>query len=270
VGKIQDPSLTEASGLAASESAPGVLWAHNDSGHPPILFCMLVSGASCGSWDVVGADNTDWEDIDIGPGPSSGSYIYVGDIGDNSMNRESVTVYRVPEPKVDPTSASSAAGSVPSVTAEAFELRYPDGPHDAEALLVHPITGDLYIVTKEIESGVYRAPGPLGHDGITTLQRVTRFSIFASFADITGGDISPDGTRVAFATYGGGYELVLPSSTEAGGAMGFDEIWHVTPARVDTGQSGQLEAVTYTPDGMSLLFVPEGRGSPIWRSNLES
>jgi hypothetical protein len=34
-----------------------------------------------------------------------------------------------------------------SSAARAYRLRYPDGPHNAEVLLVHPRTGDLYIVT---------------------------------------------------------------------------------------------------------------------------
>ncbi|MEA2453640.1 MAG: hypothetical protein QOG04_2350 [Actinomycetota bacterium] len=262
VGRIQDPGLTEISGLAASTNDPDVFWAHNDSGGAPALYCLLGSGASCGTWDVAGAVNTDWEDIDIGPGPVSGrSYIYVGDIGDNAAARGSVTVYRMLEPDVDP--ATSDGGSLP---ADAIRFRYPDGPHDAETLLIHPLTGDLYIVTKELTSGVYKAAAPFDTDSVLPLERVARFSLFANFADRTGGDIAPDGQSVVLTTYGGVYELVLTSQSAVDG---FDEIWHVGPTVVDRGAEGQLEAVTYSSDGRSVLFVPEGARSVIWRSTLK-
>jgi hypothetical protein len=31
-----------------------------------------------------------------------------------------------------------------------YDLQYEDGPHDAEALLIHPKTGHLFIVTKSL------------------------------------------------------------------------------------------------------------------------
>ena len=45
---------------------------------------------------------------------------------------------------------------------DALRLRYPDGPHNAEAMLVDPRTGDLVIITKVATggpAGVYTAPG---------------------------------------------------------------------------------------------------------------
>jgi hypothetical protein len=268
VGRVEEPSLTELSGLAASTVNPGALWAHNDSGHPPSLYCLAPSGVSCGSWDVAGAENHDWEDIDIGPGPAPGqSYIYVGDIGDNSRARETLTIYRVKEPVVTLSSPGSAPGPRHSVTAEAIRLRYPDRPHDAETLLIHPFTGDLYIVTKDVVSGVYKAAAPLDLGATTTLARVARFSIFATFADRTGGDISPDGTRVVLATYGGPYEFVLPSGQDPSEG-GFEAIFKVTPTLINVEDPGQLEAVTYSFDGSSVFLAPEGERSPMYEAHL--
>ena len=35
--------------------------------------------------DIAGADNCDWEDIAVGPGPDpQKTYIYIGDIGGNA------------------------------------------------------------------------------------------------------------------------------------------------------------------------------------------
>ena len=66
----------------------------------------------------------DWEDIAI-----DGKTIYIGDIGDNAAVRPSIVVYRVTEPAL----------TAKSVNATTFTLRYPDGPHDAEALMVDPL-----------------------------------------------------------------------------------------------------------------------------------
>lgn len=269
VGRVGHPSLIEGSGLAASQLNRGLLWAHNDSGHPPLIYCLERTGDSCGVWDVTGAAARDWEDIALGPGPQSGqSYLYVGDIGDNAGALPSVTVYRFPEPRVDASSRASTADlPVPTAAAEAIELRYPDGAHDAEVLIVHPQTGDLYIITKEVVSGVYKATAPLNETGTTTLERVARFSIFANFADRTGGTISPDGQRVALSTYGGAFEFMLPRSpTDV--PTGFDAIWKQMPASIDVPNPMQLEAITYSATGRAILLMPEGVRSPIYRSQL--
>ena len=263
VGRVQDASLTEISGVAASRSIEGAYWVHNDSGNPAFLYCLELSGLSCGVWDVQGAENLDWEDIAVGPGPAEGATsLYIGDIGDNALSRQGVTVYRIPEPGARSTSSTrSPAATAP---AEAIELRYPDGPHDAEVLLVHPVTGDIYIVTKEAVSGVYRATAPFDGTGPRTLERVGRFSIFATLAARTGGSISPDGRRIALATYGGGFELTLPARVSM---SGFDAIWDQTPAPVDAGRAGQREAITYSADGRSIVTMTEGSRTPIYRTD---
>jgi hypothetical protein len=132
-------------------------------------------------------------------------------------------------------------------------------------LLVHPKTGDLYIVTKDLTSGVYRASAPLDTERVTTLERVARFSIPATLSDRTGGAISRDGRRVALTTYGGAFELTLPAN-----ASSFDAIWGQTPASIDVHDPMQLEAITYRNDGRAVFMVPEGPHSPIYRAEKRS
>jgi hypothetical protein len=119
--------LPEASGVAASRRTPGVLWAHNDSGEP-LVFALNEQGAVTGRVRVTGARVEDWEDIAVGP-CAQGSCLYIADVGDNSGNRDHVTVYRVPEPS--PQDSSTAP-------AEVFRARYAGGAYDAEALFVTP------------------------------------------------------------------------------------------------------------------------------------
>ena len=133
-------ALPEASGVAVSRRVPGRLWTHNDSGQP-VLFMLDARGGVTGRIQLSGATVVDWEAVSAGPCPT-GSCLYVGDIGDNNARRDHITVYRLTEPGDTPSGAAASTAA-----AEAFHARYPDGPHDAETLLVAP-DGGLYIVTK--------------------------------------------------------------------------------------------------------------------------
>ncbi|HSM35390.1 MAG TPA: hypothetical protein VK837_03250 [Longimicrobiales bacterium] len=132
------PALRETSGLARSSRAAGVLWTHNDSGGEPSLTALDRNGTVLGSVRVADARNIDWEALSAGPCPED-DCLFVGDIGDNANEREPVRVYRIPEPAPD-------AGT--SAPARAWSVRYPGGPRDAEALAVHPSTGEAWIVAK--------------------------------------------------------------------------------------------------------------------------
>ena len=77
--------------------------------------------------------------------------------------------------------------------AEAFRLRYPDGKHDAEALLVHPTTGNLYVVNKVpfANASVYEAAAPLRTTGVTTMTKVGPLKVPSLLGGIVaGGNLS--------------------------------------------------------------------------------
>ena len=261
-GQLKAREINESSGLVASAS-PGIYWTHNDSGDGPFLYAIDEKGESRGVWRVAGADASDWEDIAAGPGPDPRKrYLYVGDIGDNDTNRSEVVVYRIPEPTIA-ASDSRSSKTRPRVTepAEAFKLRYPDGKHDAEALMVHPITGDFYIVSKIpfANPSVYKASAPLNTGRIIILARKTELNVPSVLGGlITGGDISPDGRRVALCDYLQGYELLLPD-----GDPNFDDIWKQTFNKIDLGRRKQGESIAYRLDGRALLATSEGVGSPL-------
>ena len=257
LGTITDPGIGESSGLAASRRNPGLLWTHNDSGDGPTVYCLDSQGRSCGVWNVTGAEAFDWEDMAAGPGPRAGEpYLYLGDIGDNIDQRTQIVVYRIPEPAAGggaavPTAASPAA-SAPS---EALRLRYPDGPHNAEALLVHPATGDLYVISKDAQAAkVYKAKAPLDASTVTTMVQVGAFRLGSANRGlelVTGADVSPDGRRVALSTYAQGYELEIPSDAA------FDDVWARPPVPIVLGPRLQGEAIAYRIDGRALLTTSE-------------
>ncbi|NJK33436.1 MAG: hypothetical protein HC927_14105, partial [Deltaproteobacteria bacterium] len=131
---ITAPEIDEASGMVRSRSQE-LLWLHNDSGDSARLFALGLDGQLLATIELAGADAIDWEDLALGPGPSPGDWLYIGDIGDNAEARPGITIYRLPEP-------ADVAGSGPNPIEldnwTALELTYPDSPHDAETLLVDP------------------------------------------------------------------------------------------------------------------------------------
>ncbi|MGH9165166.1 MAG: hypothetical protein ACRDZW_06610, partial [Acidimicrobiales bacterium] len=133
LGVLDDDGLTESSGLAASRRNPDLLWTHNDSGDSARLYCLTRAAKRCGTWRVSGAEAVDWEDMAAGPGPVAGEhYLYAGDIGDNGRSRGSIVVYRV----VEPIAPRPDGGEATTAPADVVRLRYEDGAHNAEALLV--------------------------------------------------------------------------------------------------------------------------------------
>jgi glucose/arabinose dehydrogenase len=187
------PELPEGSGLAASRRTPGRFWSHNDSGEP-VLFALDGSGRVTGRLSISGANVEDWEAVAVGP-CSSGSCIYVADIGDNDGVRKRITVYRIVEP-------ADANGS--ATVADTLHATYPDGSHDAEALLVTP-DGHLLIVTKG-DTGLvslYRFPSEFPTGTTLRLERVgaPREARAPSENDrITDGAVSPDGQWIVLRT----------------------------------------------------------------------
>lgn len=265
---LENKAIKESSGIAASQRNTNIFWTHNDSGDGPFIYAFDRHGKHRGVWRVAGARAVDWEDMAIGPGRGRGqSYLYIGDIGDNAGKRDQITVYRVAEPRITPKDSSSTVRN-PRATdaADVIRLKYPDGRRDAETLLIHPLTGDLYIITKArgAAARVYKLRAPAPKSGVSTLSYVGEFRFPNQFLGfITGGDISPDGRRVIFSDYFGACELILPANR----GRAFDEIWKQSPAPVNIGGfpgvRRQGEAICYRADGLALLATSEGLPCPL-------
>lgn len=197
-GLLQNSKIDEASGLAASRSNTAILWAHNDKGNPNHLYAVgKQHGTDYGFVQIEGSANRDWEDMCIGPGPIDGvNFLYIGDIGDNDGVYPSIIVYRFPEPDI--RNLDSVTKQIPTPSAvESMIFIYPDGPKDAESLMIDPLTKDLYIVSKRgAQSIVYVAPYPQATEGTTILTKVATFPFNRALA----ADISQDGTEIAIKT----------------------------------------------------------------------
>jgi len=248
-GPLGDPELLELSGMVASRSHPGVLYAHNDSGDVARFFALDPNGVALGRFLLAGAVARDWEDIALGP-CDAGSCVYLGDIGDNNFVRTDYAVYRVPEP------ALPEDGGTVSVAFERLAYEYPGGDkHNAESLLAHPVTGQLYIVTKENSgpSQVYRFPEPIDPNGVNVLNYVATLTVPTnSDGRLTAADVSPCGNAVLLRMYNRLVELRLPE-----GERTFEAIFSAAPVQVPVASEPQGEAVAYAADGRSYFTSSE-------------
>jgi hypothetical protein len=255
------PDVIEASGIAASRRNPGVLWVHNDAGSGSRIYALTSAGVTLAVYDLSGTSSNDWEDVAVGPGPGGSSALYVGDIGDNSLSRTSITVYRVIEPEV---------GTMPSSTpkklsgAEAFPLIYPDRPHNAEALLVDPKSGDVYVVVKSEDgvSPVFRAAAPLvaGAQNPMVQVQVLKFGAapLSGNAQTTGGSISPSGDEIVIRTYGAAFLWRRAAGATVAEALG------TAPCPLPLQKEPQGEAIGFAEDGGGYYTVSEGAAQPIY------
>lgn len=264
IATLENQSINESSGIAASRLSSRIYWTHNDSGDKAFLYAFDKQGKHLGVYKVAGAEAQDWEDMAAWKDPKSGkAYLFIGDIGNNSKKRPFITVYRVQEPKVAAKdSATTKQNAAQTAPAESIKLNYPDGNYDAETLMIHPTTGDLYLINKVMgrNATVYKLKAPFMHLKEATLTRVGEVELPNSMKGfLTGGDIAPDGRRVALCDYFGAYELVLPDKK----GLAFDEIWKQPLKSVQITARKQGEAICYRADGQALLATSEGLPCPL-------
>lgn len=236
---INDPRLDEISGMSRSTYSRPLRWVHNDSGDTARFFAISKGCHVRAQIKVALPKPTDWEDMAAGPNHT----LWFGDIGDNGETRSSISVVRVKEPRVIRNR---------TVKATVFRLAYPDGAHNAEALMVRPRSGRVYVATKSKTSGaVYRAPKVLSPTGINVMTKV--------LSGTPRGLSSADWRRDGKGFFLGGYTSIWVFDS-------FSSAPQVVPfaAPVDFN-----EAAAWTRTGRAVSLTGEGTPKPVWllRSN---
>ena len=256
-GRLSDRFMNETSGIAASGIFKDMFYVHNDSGDESRFFMISPDGKLHHTLKYDGNNgDDDCEDIAVGPGPAKGkSYVYVGNIGDNSAEREAITIYRFEENR------SWLKGSVANIKAQKLYLQYPDGPKDAESLMIDPIDELFYIVTKRTDT-VRIYTSPLAHKPNDTLSLTYRGKLFFEgtkpFKWITGGDVSKDGDDVLLKSYDKVYYW---------NRRGKEHLWKTLQRKpqILTYQVEKMgEAIGFAADAKSYYTVSEGVYAPVY------
>lgn len=264
--RLNDPAISETSGIAASQHHPTRFWAINDSGHAALLFLLDSTGTLLSRVAVNGVRNRDWEDLDSFTLDGK-AYLLIADVGDNSASRPVSQLIFVEEPD------DQHSGGINPVLV--LNFRYQDGPQDCEAVAVDVAGRQILLV------GKHSAPPPIyslaldlgASPGVRTATRVATVTGLPSPtpAEILGGPlglwrhqptglaISSDQTLMALVTYQAVYLYRRPATSDWVAALQSQP----EPVRL---RLAQTEAVTFF-DG-SLLLIPEGRFAPLLRVSL--
>ena len=225
---IRDKRITESSGLARDVPG-GIYWTVDDSGADGVAYGLGPDGKVRGTLRYRAAP-TDVEAVAL-----HDNRLYVADIGDNAGSRPMISVYYFLNPR--------ATGL--TVTYNAYDFRYADGPHDAETLLVDD-AGRLYVVTKGTTGGgIYAAPTNPSRTATNVLRRVGDAP-----ALVTDGVFLPDGQGLALLTYGS-IEILDPTS-------------YAPVASAPIPAQRQAESLTLDLAGDALLVGSEGRASKVY------
>ncbi|MEH1128813.1 hypothetical protein [Micromonospora sp. CPCC 206061] len=247
---IADSKLDELSGLIATSKGYIVI---NDSSEQASRKRIFYLGSKCAvtkSVQYSGAGPRDTEDLAVSP---DGKTLWVADIGDNpdsTERRSNVGLWSMP---ID-------GSKKPTL----HRLSYPDGKHDAEALLMNGDGTPIIITKTGGKAGLYspaagamkannETPVAMTKVGEVTLPKTTTDNPFGAIGRlmVTGAARSPDGSKVALRTYADAFEYEV---------SGGDVVKALTSGepRVTALVSDQFgEALAYSADGKSFLTVSD-------------
>lgn len=233
--RLTDPRINESSGLAISVSQPDLAYTCNDD--DGVLFAIRPSnGDTVGTFDLAGVTFRDSEALAITPD----GRLWIADIGDNPKCRDEICLYVLPEP---------GPGDHHGLAAERFRLTYPTGPRDAESLLIHPITGDVFVISKQKNGKIYRTSAAnLDPASVTVLERVDG----GLPAHITDACFTCDGRWVLLR------QKPIKDQVTVLRAATWEQVGSIP---VPAGR--HPETIALHPDGHSFYTGSEGRHSPL-------
>jgi len=270
IGKLEDPKIREASGLARSQKTDNVLWTINDNGAKEWVHAIAPNGRRLGEFDLKKSENKDWEDLAsfvLNDTP----YLLVADIGDNDARHKKRTLYVVEEPDVEKSGKARVGWRI--------DFRYPDGPRDAESAAVDIENQRALVLSKrDIPPVLYELPLVPEDDKtitatwlgtITSLPRPSRQDV--QFAPKTkdwhwqpvGMDISADNLAAVILTYRAVYFY-----SRQPGQDWFDAL-NQKPRRVSIGNFRNAEAIAFANDKRSVIVTGENRHSRLLLINFD-
>ncbi|GAA4104621.1 hypothetical protein [Nonomuraea soli] len=258
---VKDQRIAQSSGLAVSEDGARFYTSGDAGSGLDEVWGLDRDGRTALTVTLPAGSNEDWEDIAVTRGADGRSKIFLADTGDAYTVRKKagqaprtefgLTVFDEP--------AAGAAGTVAATGVADYRLAYQDNAsRNSEALLVQPGTSRVFLLTKTERPGekpdLWAAPA-LVAGKVNTL---TRLVPGVPVPHATGAAFSPSGDRLVIRDDTTAY-LWKVSGGDVAGAL------RAAPIRVSLPDQRQGEAVTFTPDGRSLLVSSEGPAQPVWQ-----
>jgi hypothetical protein len=256
-----DLSITEASGLAASATMPGLYYTMSDD--PPagrtgvVVWGVRQNGAIAVELRLVGTSVSNTEGLAVAPcsAGAARSCVWVGETGDNGSHPPH-HIYRFEEPVVD-LDAPAEVVAPPFATTT---FTYAGGvTPNAEAIVVDPATSAVYVLSKSASPAVvYRVPF-VAEDGATATSIAAEVGAIA-LSTITAADPHPCANALLVRQYGALWHLTAPPPLE-----NLFQPGAVTTTQVEVATESVGEAVAWTRDGRDYLTTHEAVGAAVHR-----
>jgi hypothetical protein len=240
--RIDPPARNEVSGIIKSQKLEGVFWVHGDSGTPDKIYAInsdgdLFAGDDYRGAEVIGAGNTDWEDMAY----SASGTILIGEIGNNCECRDDLKVIVIEEPSPEDDEVD--------VIAE-YYITYPKrndlmgkllrSNYNAEAIF--EFGGEIYILTKQSsKTMLFHLENPQNQQ----THELTLIETMETEHYVTAADISPDQKYLAVLTYD---QIMVFEPTE-------DQFFSATYKTAFLDNTEQIESVTF--DAQDLIIAEE-------------
>ena len=261
---LQSPDenqLESSSGIVGSHSNPQYVIICQGSGTDNLLHVFNREAEFQGSIELAGAENIDWQDIAIGPGPVDGqTYIYVGDIGDRASSRDFLSIYRFEEPDL---SSINTPFALTANDVERIDFRVNE-KKDFQTLMLDPLSKDL-IVMGTMQAMTYRLRYPQNTSAISNADYKGHHRLRR---EIKAGDISPDGRYIIIKDVGEVFKWEVPEGDDPIRVM-FEDV----PVKVPYVAEIEGGALGWTKDSQTYFTITDTdinangvrRGQPILR-----
>ncbi|GAA4433089.1 hypothetical protein GCM10023188_22120 [Pontibacter saemangeumensis] len=231
-----DSRISESSGLA--HATDSTFWTHGDGGSPSELYRFSLEGELLQTVPLR-VPNHDWEDIaEDGQGS-----LYIGDVGNNSNNRQNLQVY-----KVRPA-GMAVTDSIRFRYADqvAFPPPLPQRHYDLEGFFYQADSLHLFTKSRALRETVTRRYALPATGGNYTLQPQEELRLKSP---VTAAAISPSQDQFALLGYGRLYLFGME-----------DGLVSLSGKRscLPIGKTGQAEAVLYLSPTQLLLTNENGK-----------
>jgi hypothetical protein len=211
------------------------------------------------SFNDTGTMAGDWEDLARAPSADKGKFdLYIGDIGNNALEKRVHKVLVVSEPEIDP----SKAKEVQTIDFKTIRFKFPDDYScNNECLLIHPVTRKIYIISKAVKKGnkkvagnfLWSLPEIKNLEEVYTAKLELEFIPAAKKEKVTGGDISADGKSLILRTTKS-TAFLWDLKSEA-----LKNVLETDPQKIQLAKEKGGEAICFSLDRSTLYTVYDGK-----------